>query len=339
MSATSQLTDFNDIFTDLSNRVRIETGIVAGENQAKRYCNIALQDTAIGFGEKLPWMERTATLITQPDYNTGTVTITQGSTALAGVGTLWATNNAFSFVNMRAGGKIVINGAPEIYEIASVTDDTNVVLSSMFVAADVAAVSYLYFEDEYDLDADFLRPISASFFDQAATIELIPRREFRLRYVRSNVPGKPLVASIFDRAPSGDTTPRRRVKLWKPPDEAYMIPYVFVTNKLAVSAAGVAQTSMVADTDEPIIPLQYRHAIVLHALYHWYRDKRDDDRSVQAKGEYTDLMLRITGDNEIGSNRPQLRPRVTPYANSARKPYRRGRTGRHVTGDGFDNMR
>ena len=219
MSTTDAPATFTELYTDLQNRVRVQTGVTATSDQAKRYINVALQDMHLGFGEKFPWAHRVDQLVTQPEYSTGTVTITQGSTALSGASTLWNTNNNFSVTNMRARGRIVINGGVEIYEISSVTNDTAAVLTAAFVKADVSAASYLYFEDEYDLASDFLRPLDLQNFDTNGDIDLIGRTEFRLRYPRSKTTGKPLVATIIDRVPSGNTTPRRRVRLWKPTDK------------------------------------------------------------------------------------------------------------------------
>ena len=133
MAVDTQVTTFLDLYTDLQNRVRVQTGVTATQQQAQRYINIALHDLHLGFGEKFPWAHREADLVTQPEYNTGTVTISQGSTALAGALTLWNTNNNFSVTNMRAGGRIVIDGGVEIYEISSVTNDTAAVLTAAFV--------------------------------------------------------------------------------------------------------------------------------------------------------------------------------------------------------------
>lgn len=338
MAVDTQLTTFADLYTDLQNRVRVQTGVTATQNQAKRYINIALQDVHVGFGEKFTWAERSAILVTQPEYTTGTCTITQGSTSLAGTSTAWNTNNSFSVTNMRTTGKIVINGGTEVYNISAVASDTAATLSSNFTQADVSAVNYVYFEDEYALDADFLRPFDFSFFDQNTDIKLIGRREFRLAYPRNKITGKPLIATLVDRAFISNTTPVRRVMFWKPPDVAYMIPYNFITNKLAVSSSGTALANLSSDTDEPIIPLQYRHILVFHALSHWYRDKKDDQRSQEAKAEYTDLLLRITGDHEIGQSRPQLQPRLGHYTRTAKRPFS-GSRGRYTTGDSFDELR
>ena len=341
MSTTTQPTDFSDLYTGLLNRVRADTSQSATVIQAKRYINIGLHDMHIGFGEKFPWSERNTDLITQAEYTTGTVTITQGSTTLTGSSTLWNTANNFSVTNARAGGKFVINGGVEVYEVAAagVSSDTSITLTSAFVQADVSGASYVYFEDEYALESDFLRPLDLQNFDTNGDIPLIGRNEFRFRYPRNKTTGKPRVATIVDRPFVGDTVPVRKVRFHQPPSAAVMIPYAYITSNLAVSSAGVSQTQLSADADEPIVPLIYRHVIILHALYHWYRDKRDDGRSQEAKAEYTDLMLRISGDAEIGRSRPQIKPRVSPYRRQAAKPYR-GRGGRrYVVGDAFDELR
>jgi len=338
MSTTGQLQTFADLYTDLQNRAHEATGVTATENQAKRYINIALHDMHIGNGEKFPWAERNAILVTQDDYTTGTLSVNQGSTTLTGSGTAWSTNNAFSVANMRAGGKIVIDSGNEVYTISAVASDTSATLTSAFTQSDASSVSYVYFEDEYALASDFLRPLDMNFFDQNQSIELLGRREFRQRYTRNKTIGKPSVATIVDKSFSGNTTPVRKVLFHKPPNDFYSIPYSYVTSNLAVDSSGSEQAQLSSDTDEPIVPLQFRHAIVFHALYHWYRDKKDDTRSQEARAEYTDLMIRIMGDQEIGHSRPQFRPRLGSYARSAQRPYS-SRGGRYTTGTRFDEFR
>lgn len=321
MSSTSQYTDFSDLYVGLQNAVRVTTGVTATENQAKRAINIALQDMHMGFDYRFPWAEREAILITQAKYTTGTLSVFKGDTALIGVGTAWNTANVFVVNNMRAGGKIQINGGDEVYEIESITTDTAAVLTSRFVKDDVSGGSYIYFEDEYALASDFLRPLDIRRFSNAADIEIVGRTQFRRDYPKNVITGKPSVATIVDKAPSGNTTPVRKIRFYKPPDIVYSLPYDYITSQLVVSSAGVAQTSFSADTDEPIVPLRYRHAIVLHALYNWYRDKKNDPRAQEVKAEYIDVMRRTADDVEIGASRPMLRPRLHHYKNRAKRPY------------------
>jgi len=323
MSATTQVQTYSDIYTAILNGLRNDTSTTASINQAKRAANVALHDMHIGFAERLPWAERRAVIVTQPEYKTGTLTATVGSTTITGSGTAWNTNNDFSVANMRAGGKIRINAGNEIYEISSVASDTSATLTSKFTQTTVAGASYVYFEDEYALAADFLRPLSLKQFSDPSDITLVGRNDFNRMFLRNFTTGKPQVASIIDLPFSSNTTPVRKVAFYKPPEKAYTIPYSYITSYLAVSSAGAAQTQMSADADEPIIPLRYRYALVLHALSHLYRDAKDDDRALSAKAEYEQLLTRTVSDTEIGASHPYLSPVVSGYSRRARRPYAR----------------
>lgn len=338
MTTTGQLRTFSDLYTDLTNRIRAQTGTSGPQDVMKRYINIALQDIHIGMKERMPWAERQAVLITQPAYSTGTVSITQGSTTLTGSGTAWNTANAWGVNNTRKYGKLVLNGGLENYEVSSVGGDTSITLASRFTQDDLSAATYQYFEDEYDLAADFLRPVDFRFFDQARQFTLMPRNEFRAQYVRMQTPGKPTACSIADRPPSGNTNLVRRILFNRPTDQAYSIPYSYITKYLVVSSAGVAQEEFSADADEPLLPLPYRHVIVAKALYWAYRDRRDDRRSGEANQEFIDLWLRIANDNEFGTSRPTMSPRIASYFTRARRPMS-GATPRVVSGTAFDELR
>lgn len=340
MSSVTQVTTFADLYTDLMNRVRVDSTQTMQITQAKRYINIALFDMHLGNGENFPWAERSARLLTQPQYSTGTVTVATGATAVTGSGTAWNTANDFGLTNVRAGGKILFSGDDTVYEVASVSTDTALVLTDKYRGSeDLSAAGYTYWEDEYALADDFLKPLDKQKFDGGGTIEIIDRREFKRMFTRVTGTGPITCASIFDKAFSGSTTPVRRVRFWRPPAEARYIPYSYVTAHLAVTSGGTQQAQLVNDTDEPIVPLYCRHAITFHALYHWYRDKKNDTRSQEAKGEYVDLITRLLGDVEVGARRPHIRPRVAGYANSARRPYSGASRGRYTTGSSFDENR
>lgn len=337
MSSTSQVTTFADLYTDLQNRVRITTGVSATEVQAKRYINVALQDINLGFQYKLPWLERQGQLRTHAPYTTGTVSITIGSTSVTGSSTLWNTLNSYEEANARTTGKLLFEGGADVYPIASVTTDTAIVLNTRFVGSDtLSGATYTYFEDTYDLASDFLRPVDFQFFSQAYGVDLIPRDEFRRRFPKM-IMGKPRYACILDMAPNANVSPVRRVQFYPYPSDTLVIPYNYVTNAVGVTINGAALTSLSTDTDEPLLPLRYRHAIVYHALYHWYRDKRDDSRSQEAKAEYTDIMLRIVDDQDFGApTKMKLRPQAGMYTSHAQRPYRRGGGTRYDIGGRFD---
>lgn len=310
MSATSTPTTFSDLYVELLNSVRESTTTSATTTIAKRYINRSLFDMHID--SAFQWAERRAVLLTHPTYTTGTVTISQGSTALTGSSTLWNTANAWSVNNARAGGRLNLGGN-DVYTVSTVTSDTAITLEERFVASDVSGGNYTYYEDEYALASDFWQPIDKRQFSDDVPIDLIGPREFYRRYPRNFVLGNPRVATIIELGPSGSVAARPRVLFHPVPSSAMLIPYRYLTSNLAVSSGGVAQTNLEADTDEPIVPLRYRHLIVLHALYFWYRDRKDDTRSQEARAEYQDLIRRIRQDTMPTDDRPRLMPNLSRY--------------------------
>lgn len=340
MSATSQLTTFSDLYTDLQNRVRVATGVTATENQAKRYINTAIQDIALGTDYKLPWLERRAVLITHAAYTTGTVDVSVGGTTVTGTSTLWNTANSYGQNNARTTGKMTIAGGHDIYNVTAVGSDTSITIGHRYVPTSAADdATYIYFEDEYALASDFLRMIDTQIFIGGHAIPIISRHEFRERFPRPNVGGRPKVATVLDIGFSSSTTPVRRMQFYPYPDAVFSIPYTYVTSNLAVSSAGAEASTLSSDTDEPNMPLRYRHLILLHALYNWYRDKRDDQRSQEVKAEYTDQMLRLLGDQEVGTHlKAQIRPSIGSYVQGAKRPYRQRGGRSYDLNDGFDRM-
>ena len=341
MSAGTQPIDYSDLYTELLNRTRSVTGVTAVTNQAKRYINMALQDMVMGFEYKMPWLERTAILRTHNDYSTGTVSISRGSTTLTGDSTAWTTANSYGENNARTTGKLILAGGVDIYTISAVGGATTITLNDRYVAdSDLAAGStYIYFEDEYALASDFLKPIDFRIFSQASNIELISRNDFRRRYPRPNVGGTPTLATLLDIGFGTTTTPVIRVQLYPYPTTELLIPYSYITANLAVSAAGVAAVSLSSDTDEPNMPLRYRPGIVLKALAAWYRDKKDDAREQSAMQEYVSFTTRVVEDQNMGApTRAQLQVDMRSAHSFRKRPYKGSGRG-YSTNNSFDDFR
>jgi len=342
VSSTSSPVDFSDLYTDLLNRVRGQTTNSETVVIAKRYINTALRDMHMGHHESFPWAERRASIYTHPEYSTGTLDQVQGNNAIIGTTTavLFTTVNTFGQVNVRVGGKFVVNGGPEVYRVIDSSPvSVNVATIEMpYVGESGTLLPYIYFEDEYDLASDFLRPMDVYNFSHEMNLELLDRNEFRRRYVGRDTPGKPRVSTIIDVTFDGSSTPVRKLKLHPPPDEAYQIPYHYVTKNLAVSALGVEAENLIVDTDEPIVPVQYRHVIVLHAYANFLRDRKDDERAQAATGEYEKALARMVADTEIGSRRMSIRPRVAMYSARAKRVWNHGGGRRFDTNGAFDRM-
>jgi len=339
MSSTTQPTTFDDLYTELLNRTRSVTTVTAITNQARRYINMALYDMVMGFEYQMPWLERQSHILTHDDYTTGTVTTTVGSTTLTGASTLWNTANSYAQNNARTTGKLLLGGGAEIYTISAIGSDTSITMNERFTPTTaLSASTYIYFEDEYALAADFLKPIDWRVFSTALNIPIVGRNEFRRKYPRPNQGGTPKVATIQDRGFGTSTTPVRRVQFYPYPTATLMIPYSYITSNLAVGTDGVETAQLVDVDDEPNLPRGYRHLILLNALYLWYRDKKDDARAQSAQADYIEGVRRLVQDTEPGLPRhAQITPRIGSYEAMARKPYSGiARGKRYSHNDSFD---
>lgn len=338
MAAGTEVRDFSDLYTEVLNKMRQPTNVTAITNQAKRYVNTGLVDMVFGFEYKLPWLERDAVLVTRAPYTTGTVSASVGSTTLTGVSTLWSTVDSYGIANARTTGKLSF-GDSNLYGITSVGGAGTITLASRYVATSaMSAHTYTYFEDEYALASDFLKLVDIRRFTTAYEIALIGRNDFKRRFPRPNIAGIPKVCALVDKEFSSTTTPKTYVQFYPYPNTVMMIPYSYITTNLAVSAAGVAQATLSADTDEPALPIRYRNALVSFACWKWYRDKKDDARSESAHADYNDEVNRIVGDQRIGANTvAKVQPRPGMYNMS--RPYH-GSAGKYYsTNNSFDDYR
>jgi hypothetical protein len=308
MSTTTEPVTFSDLQTDFLSRMKMGSGTTE-VTTAKRLINTALVNMHQNPGSKFPWLERRGVVITHAIYNTGTVSVVTATsrTAITGASTLWNTAvPGFGFNNARVGGKIKLAGLTENYEVSAVGSDTSITLATRYTGVDLSGVSYVYFEDEYDLESDFGSLIDARNFSTAWHMPVMARTDFRRMYVRNDLFQRPKVATLIQLRFSGTTAPRHRVVFHPVPNGNYSIPYSYNTTLLAVTAAGVEQSRLENDTDEPIVPRGKRQAITLYAKHEYYLDYKDDGRAAVAFQEYVDYMTRISGDVNLGDARPQF---------------------------------
>lgn len=338
MSSTTQPKTFVDLYTALLNATREQTGVTATTEIAKRLIQTAHYDIYIGSGEKFHWAERRGTILTHPEYTTGTVTATIGSGTLTGASTLWNTNNDHGVKNMRAGGKVTIAGSDEVYQVTAVASDTSATISPNYIGETDSELSYRYFEDEYALASDFWKPVDARSFDEPGDIRLIGRSDFRRWFPRNHQPSTAIrAATVVDHPFSGSATPIRKIRFGPPPSEAKLIPYSYVTANIVVSTSGTEAAEFSATTDEPIMPVMYRYSIVLHALREWYRDRKDDARANDCDAQYRDLLSRMIGDQDLGAQRLAVRFNRAQYVARSKRPWG-GHGGRYDVNNRFDRL-
>jgi hypothetical protein len=117
-------------------------------DQMKGYINDAGE---IVYRYKMPWMMRNDGLITtKAQYNTGTITATNGSTTVTGAGTTWTRD-------MKDQKMIITDSADGVvvYRIAEFVSATSLTLEGEYIETGGAGMSYEIQYDTYDLPIDF----------------------------------------------------------------------------------------------------------------------------------------------------------------------------------------
>ena len=347
MPATGTPTTFVDLYTAVLNRAQVALGTSTADAvsllYAKSLVNQANHDVHIQ--KNWFWAERKGMLQTHASYSAGVVTIAlatrttvTGTSGTDGILPAWtAAVTGMGFNNARAGGKLTFGGANDVYEATTVDTDIQITLVDRFVGTTaLTAQTYLYYEDEYALASDFWRLVDIRQFSSSWAIPVIPKKDFFTRYPRNSRTAVPTSCTIIELGPGATTDWRPRVILHPAPDKVYNIPYHYITRNIAITTSGVGGVNLSADTDEPILPVRYRHALVEYALGLWYRDLKDDQRAQMANQAYESVVSRIAGDMEPQRDHPRFVPRRSVYKPAG--PHRRG-TSRYSTGTAFDEMR
>lgn len=344
MSATDAPATLSELRTAFLDALKEATGVTAINTVADRYLNMANQDI---HQEPWWWSERRSTIRTYPPYSTGTVdvAITDLTTrrTLTGTDTLWDTANSFGDKNAIAvGAKVELAGSEIVHLISAIGSDTSITLDTTTPYLGDSALddaTCTVYQDEYAVASDFADPVDVRFFDDNRTIRLVGAQEFYRQFARNSHRRRPACATLIELGPSGSAVGRRRVVFGPAPDDTYVIPYRYMTTNLAVSSAGAAQANLSATTDEPIIPLSFRMAIVWKALALWFSTRQKNAQLAgQFDGYYTTLMVRARQRTTQADDRPRLIPAVGGYRAHAQRPWRGGRA-RYDGDAAFDAMR
>ena len=158
-------------------------------------------------------------------YNTGTATVTAGSTSVTGVSTVWTT--AMTAVD---GYKIKFAGNDNIYTFTYVSATSATIAPGLSGATDLTTTNYTVYRDEYQLASDFDRLLkNGSVYHYAGgrvsdTIEESPRDEFRNDFTPEATDPLRRVMLVGTHS----TTGNRVIQVNPPPKTAKVYPYDYI---------------------------------------------------------------------------------------------------------------
>lgn len=132
-------------FADIQAQVVAITNVQQQTDLVKKSINIALNRIAEYF-EWPFYMVNTGVISTIAPYTTGTVTATNGSAIIIGVGTAWT--------SAMTGRKIRVGNGQPYYRIKSIDSTTALTLTALFQDNTATATTYTIYKDEYRLAQD-----------------------------------------------------------------------------------------------------------------------------------------------------------------------------------------
>lgn len=346
MSTTTQFTTFSDLYLGLLKALRTDSSNAATVEQAKRYINTALLDMHVGFADKVTWAIRSHSFLTETTFTTTVESVNfAGSTP--------PNNTPFRGYNMdNPDGNTFSNGQKTIVTSAAATTSTGLegeVKLTSSTSADPAVIDVYgsdmavgdavrIYQNDITLPADFMQMAGNIVKIGDRRIRLIGRIDFRHQFAGEHEIGRPIHATLIDSFDVVSGLDNRKIRLYPLPNTVERGHISYVTKNLVIASDGTWRTDFSDDNDEPIVPLRYRHAIFFHALYNWYRDRKDDTRSQEAKMEYESIMMRVVNDTEPGQSRMSISPRVSGYRRRSKRPYRGRGSRRFDVNGGFDRL-
>lgn len=343
MSTTTQFTTFSDLYLGLLKALRTDSSNAATVEQAKRYINTALLDMHVGFADKVTWAIRSHSFSTSTTFLTTVEAYNGGGASPPADGyNIYDMDNPDGNQFSEHQRLIVTNPVSPATtgyegEVITTTSADPAAVSAygdQFAVGDILRV----YQNDIEMPSDFMQMAGNIVKIGDRRIRLMGRVEFRHQFAGEHEVGRPVHATLIDSFDTSGGLDNRKIRLYPIPNTIERGHISYVTKNLVVESDGTARYDFSNDDDQPIVPLRYRHAIFFHALYNWYRDRKDDTRSQEAKMEYESIMMRVVNDTEPGQSRMSISPRVSGYRRRSKRPYRGRGSRRYDVNGGFDRL-
>ncbi len=237
-----------------------------------------------------PWRSRRGTLVLEPPYTTGTVTVTQGSATVTGAGT--------AFTASHDGFYLKVGSTSDLYLVSDVLSGTSLTVDPVITIPSASAQSFKLFRMGYALPADFRLPDEVDNFETTPPMDFVGHREYR------RLIGSPLF----------DPTPTKWSLLWTQVADDAPVPtmavFPFASGYRQVHFDYQMRIGDLANAADPLqIPDEYRALVVEGAMELAYRDVFDDEtRADKAGAAHRGILLRMANDYGFFDDQIQLVP-------------------------------
>lgn len=257
------------------------------------------------------WLIKRTVINTRAKIDTGTVSVTLGSTSI--------TFSSAPTIDVTGYTFMVPGGAQDsgvVYRIGShVAASTAALLDAEYTNATNTIAGYKLYRDSFTLPVDcgkvmnvkrfgYILPLLRTGMEGLSEMKLWDTRE-----------GKPQAYSVFDYACNGDPTSRRLLQVHPYPDQPYRLEIYYKQNL----------NTELSTTTQAFIPDDYRQLLVYGALAHCYAIFLNDvERSKFFLEKFNDVLaLMAAQQKEYAHDQPGIEP-ANDYRPTHRSRTRRG---------------
>lgn len=251
------------------------------------------------------WLKASYDFNLDEGVTTGTVTVTEGSEIVTGVGTAWTSTL------VKPKDIFFVEGSSTVYHVASLDSPTQLTLETKYSEDSDSDLSYNLARNQYVLPTETDHLIS---WIMDSTFKLVPLGPADFRQVQATDPtaiGTPRYYSMIRRDTDDDSV---YAEVYPAPDKRYQS-HIDYTVRIA---------RLDDDTDcYPIIPDRYRAVLYYGALAEFYNFLRDPSNAVSADKSFNDFLGQMRNDTQMTDDRFQ----IMRARNYLRRTARTGRKG------------
>jgi len=286
--AAIELVDFVDIYTAVAEAAKIQSTDTTNINRIKRWVNLGYLNKVVP-AKRWWWLRNHTTLKISPKLTTGTVSVTQDSTAI-----IFSSAPATSV----AGQFFTSDSNEEIYRIATHTAAaTGATLDADYIGTTDAAANYQVWPYRFALPSNCKEVIEVYTDRFPVPLDNVGFQEFRR--VMQEIPkreGLPQTYTVSD----FDASENR---------EMYIYPAIS-TERVLVQVDYIQEApALDLDGDLPLMPVEDRSVLFLLALEKaWKYINRNTERAQETAAEAQEKLALMMGDAQDSVDLPVFRP-------------------------------
>ena len=323
MTIPANLT-FTDVQTRVMNSLRIPTSNTTEATKIGYLINEVYRDIAAK--QDWWWLLKWSPLNTSPQITSGTVALTQNSTAI----TFSTAPQQFSVNVSVAGFRLIIPGQANnplaSYRIAThVSGATAATLDGAYTDSTNAAIAFNLYQDTYSLPTDTQKVLAVRRYGEWASLRRVGIEEMNFYKQFDQTVHWPEAYAIFDFATIGDPTSARQIQFHPYPDKAYRTE-VYYKQMLNTEVSG---------TTRFFIPDDFVQVLIYGALARGYPIfLNDKDRGTYYQTLFNDMMALMSAQQrEYARDQAGVAPDDTYRV--GRRPRRSGQV---TLGSWFDRL-